>query len=167
MADKVGPPVIVNLHVVAHYWASLDRDHPASANRATTNASHLRISTLISSSPRPGSDGARSTRLARHGREYVGACPARVHYRGHPTRPYGHVLRSPATTTATRWSLLRVHAKRARPRERLDHREDAIIPRDDPARGEIRCRALDISRDDQEAYTPLTAGLGACVWRAR
>ena len=114
MADKVGPPVIVNLHVVAHYWASLDRDHPASANRVTTCATHLRISILISSSPRPGSDGARSTRLARHRREYVGACPTRVHYRGHPTRPYGHVLRSPATTTATRWSLLRVHAKRAR-----------------------------------------------------
>jgi len=29
--------------------------------------------------------------------------------------------------------------------------------RDNPARGEIRCRALDISRDDQEADAPLTA----------
>jgi len=129
---------------------------PAKANRATTSTTHQRISTLISSSPRPGSDGAPDLHASRgtaagDEREYVGACTA------------GSI-----TAATRRVRTATFSARRRRRREvvafacarKASETARASRPprrRDNPARGEIRCRALDISRDDQEADAPLTA----------
>jgi hypothetical protein len=129
-------------HAIGPFWTT----PPTNANRAPPHSRSISSrATLISSSSRPGSDGARST-PSRTAWSHTHA-PSRPRVRGRRA-PTGHLPRPPVDASVrprpalagdeARWSLLRVHAKR----------EDAIVSRDLDASGASTQNS--ISRDDQE-----------------